>query len=116
MMKNSLPFRLHAKGLTVSIRLSPGAKVSAVTGLMDVGEEETVLKVSVNAPPEDGRANKELIALLAKEWGLPKNIFSLLSGETNRRKVLLLAGDGRSLMQRLLRWLEERFTSGKKCD
>jgi uncharacterized protein (TIGR00251 family) len=104
--KKPSPFRPHARGVTVAIRLTPKARHEDIDGTMP-GEDDTVLlKASVNAPPEDGKANKALIALLAKEWKLPKSSLSLLSGDTSRQKVILMTGESEMLMQKLALWLE----------
>ena len=96
-----MPFKLHPAGLTVSIRLTPNARKTGFDGLMAVADGKTALKVSVNVVPEDGKANKALIDFLAKSWKLPKSSFSLLSGQTNRHKVILITGDGQALMASL---------------
>lgn len=100
-----MPLRPHNKGVSLSVRLSPGAKRDAVLGLVDVADNGRALKVSVTSPPEDGRANKALVALLAKELKLPKSSIYLLSGETNRQKVLLVEGDTPALLQKINDWI-----------
>lgn len=98
------PFRPHARGVTAEIRLTPKARREGIGGIMP-GEDNTVLlKVSVAAPPEDGKANKALLALLAKAWKLPKTALSLLSGETSRHKVILAEG---AEIDKLDAWLKE---------
>lgn len=64
------------------------------------------LKVAVTAPPEDGKANAALIALLGKAWKLPKSAFEIVGGATDRRKTLLLRGDSASLLAALTARLE----------
>lgn len=96
-----MPFKLHSSGLTVAIRLTPNARKTGFGGLMKTAEGKTALKVSVNAVPEDGKANKALMDFLAKSWGLPKSSFSLLSGQTNRLKTILITGDGPALLAQL---------------
>ena len=100
-----MPFKIHKQGVTVNVRLTPGARHDGISGVVDAGDGKKALKISVRSPPEDGNANKELLALLAKEWGLPKSALSLLSGDTNRQKVVLVAGDGEKLFQRMTEWL-----------
>jgi uncharacterized protein (TIGR00251 family) len=100
-----MPFRLHKRGLTVNVRLTPGARREGVAGVADAGEGKKALKISVRAPPEDGKANQALLGLLSKEWGVPKSSLTLLSGETNRQKTLLVAGDGAALQMKLANWL-----------
>jgi len=101
-----MPFKLHPSGLTVAIRLTPNARKTGFDGLMAVANGKTALKVSVNVAPEDGKANKALIDFLAKSWKLPKSSLSLLSGQTNRLKIILIEGDGPALMTRLLTQLD----------
>lgn len=92
--------RLHKQGISVAVRLTPAARREEIGGLAD-GTEGKMLKVSVTAPPEDGKANRALVALLSKKLGIPKSAFSFLSGETSRNKVLLIAGEGPVLIQKL---------------
>ena len=101
-------FRLHKQGLTVNVRLTPGARTAGISGVVDAGDGKNALKISVRAPPEDGKANKDLLALLAKEWGLPKSSLSLLSGDTNRQKVVLVAGDPAALQAQMANWLKSQ--------
>ncbi len=44
------------------------------------------LKCYVKAPPENGKANKELIKMLAKMLGISSGDIDILSGETSRNK------------------------------
>jgi uncharacterized protein (TIGR00251 family) len=47
----------------------------------------------VTAPPVDGKANKALIALLAKEFKAPKSKIKIVQGETSRDKLIELPGE-----------------------
>lgn len=83
--------RTVADGVTVAVRAQPGAKKTAIVGIY--GEGATAqLKIAVQAPPIEGRANDALIAFLAKACGVPKSAVSVLSGELSRSKVFLLRG------------------------
>jgi hypothetical protein len=78
-------------GVTLAVRAQPGAKKTAITGVY--GERDTAqLKIAVQAPPIEGRANEALIAFLAKTFDLPKSSVELFSGELSRSKVFLLRG------------------------
>ncbi len=57
-----------------------------------VGEHGGMLKVQLAAPPVDGEANAELVRFLAGCLGVPRASVELLSGETSRRKRVLLRG------------------------
>jgi uncharacterized protein YggU (UPF0235/DUF167 family) len=54
--------------------------------------------------PEDGKANAALIALLAREWRVPKSSVSVVRGATDRHKTLLVAGAAEPLMRQLEQW------------
>ncbi len=71
------------QGLIVNIHLQPGASRDLVSGLH--GE---ALKVRVTAPPAEGRANRALIRLLARELGLPPSAVSILAGASSRNKKI----------------------------
>jgi uncharacterized protein (TIGR00251 family) len=83
--------RAVADGVTLAVRAQPDAKKTAIVGIY--GEGTTAqLKVAVQAPPLEGRANEALIAFLAETFGLPKSAVALVSGELSRNKVFLLRG------------------------
>jgi uncharacterized protein (TIGR00251 family) len=57
-----------------------------------VGWQEDVLKIKLQAVPEDGKANKALCELLAKELGCPKRDVRIVSGEKSRNKLVEIDG------------------------
>jgi len=79
----------HPRGVTLNVIVQPRASRSAI-----VGEHEGAIKIRLAAPPVDGAANAELIALLARRLGLRKGDIEILSGERSRRKVVLVIGLG----------------------
>ena len=50
------------------------------------------MKLTLKAPPVDGKANKELCRFFAEKCSLAKSAVSLVSGETSREKRVLLSG------------------------
>jgi len=50
------------------------------------------LRVHLHAPPREGRANAELIGLLAKACSVPRSAVRIVAGERGRDKTLLIAG------------------------
>jgi len=83
--------RATQAGVTLAVRAQPGAKRTAIGGIY--GEGATAqLKIAVQAPPLEGRANDALIAFLAETFALPKGAIKLVSGELSRSKVFLLEG------------------------
>jgi uncharacterized protein len=99
------PFAEAEGGLRVKIRLTPKASRDRVDGPAPEADGGAVLKVSVTAIPEDGKANVALIKLLSKEWRIPKTSIDIVQGATDRRKVLLITGDAHELRCRLDQWM-----------
>jgi uncharacterized protein (TIGR00251 family) len=67
----------------IEVHVKPGSGKSEITGT----DEKGVLKVSLKARAEDGKANIELIKLLTKHFGRPAKI---KSGHTQKRKLIVL--------------------------
>ena len=75
----------------IRVRLQPRASRNEVAGYKgDPNTGEQVLQVRVTAPPVDGKANKALIALLAREFKTPKSKIAIVQGETSRDKLIEL--------------------------
>lgn len=83
--------RATADGVTIAVRAQPGAKKTAMTGIYGDGSAAQ-LRIAVQAPPVEGRANLALIAFLAELLEIPRNTVELLTGELSRNKVFLLRG------------------------
>ena len=105
------PFSPAGDGVRVRLRVQPRARRNRVDGQVAEADGGVALKVAVTAPPEDGKANAAVIALLAKAWGLPKSAFAVVAGAADRRKIIHLQGNPAHLMQALEPWLEELRTS-----
>ena len=72
--------------VTVDIVVQPRASREGISLMGDR------LKVSVNAPPVDGKANEALIRVLADALSVPKANIEILRGETGRRKTVRIRG------------------------
>lgn len=104
------PVSRRTDGVAVSVRLTPKASANRLQGLAEDAGGGWVLKAAVTAAPEKGKANAALIKLLAKAWSLPKTSLTVISGATDRNKVLHIDGDPDVLMPRLAAALEELST------
>jgi len=82
-----IQLREHEHGTILPIRAQPGARRDELRG-----EQDGRLKVCVTQAPEKGKANKAIIALLAKQLAVRKSQLSLVSGETSSQKDILIAG------------------------
>ena len=69
------------------VHVQPRASRSEV-----VGTHGAALKVRLLAPPVDGAANDALVALLAKELGVPRRDVRIVQGATSRAKVVEIEG------------------------
>ena len=78
-------------GVTLAVRAQPGAKKTAIAGVYGEGASAQ-LKIAVQAPPVEGRANSALVVFLADLFGLSKSSVVLISGELSRSKVFFLRG------------------------
>jgi uncharacterized protein (TIGR00251 family) len=53
-------------------------------------ENDDTIRVYLNSPPADGKANKECIASIAKALGIPKSAVSIERGSKSRKKQLAI--------------------------
>ncbi len=94
-------FSRHEDHVRLSVRLTPAAGRDAVDGIEEADDGKLSLRVRVTAVPEGGKANKALIALLAKRLRMPKSALTILSGETSRKKILRLDGEPEDVCAKL---------------
>ena len=100
------PWRLAEDGLLLLVRAQPGAKRAGIGGVRQT-EQGPALEVKVNAPPEKGKANKAIVALLAKALKVPKSALVVERGESSRVKRIRIAGAGEALARKLEALVQE---------
>jgi len=100
------PLTLAAEGIRLKIRVKPGSSRQAVLGLTMLPGGEPAVSIAVSAPPEDGKANAAVAALLSKAWGVPKTSIRVRVGASGRSKILEIDGDPAILGPRLGLWLD----------
>nr|WP_301183127.1 DUF167 family protein [Sphingomonas quercus] len=93
--------------MRLAVRLTPRAGRDAVEGVAEAADGRLVVRLRVAAPAVEGAANKALIRFVAKSLDIPPRAVTILSGETGRAKLLLLAGDSAMLTRRIASWLNE---------
>jgi uncharacterized protein len=81
------------QGTRLAVKVSPNAGKNEITGL-----KEDVLQVRIAAPPDKGKANKELIDFLSEQLGLKKSAIAITRGLTSRNKVISVTGISREEM------------------
>ena len=79
----------------------PNAGRDAVEDVETGADGKSYLRLRVRAVPDKGAANRAVVVLLAKHVGVAKSAVTLLSGETQRQKILRIEGDPEDLIVRL---------------
>jgi len=70
-------------GVTFAVKVHPRAKKNAITG--EVGD---ALKLSLTAPPADGKANEACIDFFAKLLKVPRSSVTIAAGQASRKKLI----------------------------
>ena len=74
-------------GVTIECIVTPRASRSQIKGVRN-----GALAVALHSPPIEGRANAELIQLIAETLAIPRSRITIMRGETGRKKVVLIEG------------------------
>jgi hypothetical protein len=84
-----MPVDLRATrdGVQFALRVQPRASRTALAGTM--GE---AVKLSITAPPVEGKANQAVVEFFAKLFGVSKGSVEIISGETGRNKLVRVRG------------------------
>jgi len=77
-------------GVVLDVEVVPGSRESRFPAGFNVWRGR--IEAKVRAPPEAGKANAELCALVAGALALPGAAVSVTSGQTSRRKSLTILG------------------------
>ena len=73
--------------IVIAVKVVPRAAKDEIVGWL-----EDALKVRVQAPPQDGRANRALEELLAEALSLKKNAVTVTSGRASAHKRVAIEG------------------------
>lgn len=76
-------YKREAEHLILHLYVQPGAKRTEIVGI-----HEGALKIRLNTPPIEGRANKELLKYIAQIFKVPPSQVVLQRGDKSRHKVL----------------------------
>ncbi len=76
----------------IAVQVAPKAGRDEIVGEVTDAAGKQWLKIKVAAAPEDGKANKAVIALLAKHLGVAPSRLTIIRGETSRKKMVHVAG------------------------
>ena len=82
-----VPLQESAGGVAFAVKVHPRAKKNVITG--ELGD---ALKVSLTAPPIEGRANQACVEFFANLLKVQRSSVTIASGQTSRNKVIRVAG------------------------
>lgn len=82
-----IPLHEGPQGITFLVRVQPRAKRNAIIGA--VGD---AIKVTLTAPPVEGKANEAVIGFLADFFDIPRSSVTITSGKTSRLKMIRISG------------------------
>ncbi len=76
-------YQWQGRALVLQLLVQPKARKDEI-----VGPHGDALKIRITAPPVDGKANRHLLKMVAKTFGVKERAITLLSGESSRHKRL----------------------------
>ena len=79
---------MGGRDITIDVLVQPRASRSEILGADEAGR----IRVRVTAPPVEGAANKSLIELLARHYGVSKRNITIVAGARGRLKRVKIAG------------------------
>ena len=86
-----------AGGVTFSIKVVPRASKNQI-----VGKDGDAVKVRLNAPPVDGKANAALVKFLAASFGVSQRQVEIFAGAMSRHKVVRITGVTANQLEELI--------------
>ncbi|HVZ00968.1 MAG TPA: DUF167 domain-containing protein [Dongiaceae bacterium] len=100
------PGSIVPAGLRLRLKVQPKARRHGIVGV-GPDRDGPALRVAVNAPPEAGKANAAVIALLAEAFDVAKAAVSVVTGATDRHKLVEIRGHAGDLGARLDRLIKD---------
>ena len=81
----------------ISVKVLPGSQRNEVAGKIN-----GVWRIKIAAPPEKGKANKELIEFLSQRLSLRKDCIQIVKGHTSHNKLVSIQGLSLELIEKKL--------------
>jgi uncharacterized protein len=86
-----IPVRDTKDGARLAVRVAPRASRTAIVGVVGDGDAAAV-KIALQAPPVEGRANEALVEFLAELLGVRRADIAIAAGEHGRNKIMVVRG------------------------
>ncbi|GAK33292.1 UPF0235 protein [Iodidimonas nitroreducens] len=95
-------------GVRLRVKLSPKASANRIDRIELDETGAARLRLSVTAVAEKGKANKAMIALLARNLGLVRSQITISAGTTTQIKTIDITGDPPDLAERITKALHQQ--------
>jgi len=76
-------FKITGNDIIIKVKIVPGSSKNKIIGVYNDS-----LKITITAPPVEGKANKKCIAYLAKYFNVAKSKIEIISGQTSKNKLI----------------------------
>jgi len=76
-------FKITGKDIVIKVKIIPGSSKNKVIGVYN-----NSLKITITAPPIEGKANKKCITYIAKCFDVAKSKIEIISGQTSKNKLI----------------------------
>ena len=76
-------FKITGNDIIVKVKIVPGSSKNKIIGVYNDS-----LKITITAPPVEGKANKKCIAYLAKYFDVAKSKIEIIAGQTSKNKLI----------------------------
>jgi hypothetical protein len=87
--------KIH-NGIKFQIKLIPNSSRCEILGI-----SEGILKIKIDAPPIEGRANEKIIKFLSEILRIPKSKISIISGEKSKTKLIFVEGNPEEIEEKI---------------
>jgi uncharacterized protein len=84
-----IPVNDAKDGARIAVRVAPRASRTAVLGVIGEGAEAAV-KIALQSPPVEGRANDALVEFLADLLSVRRSDITIVAGEHGRNKTVVV--------------------------
>jgi uncharacterized protein (TIGR00251 family) len=86
------------RGSRLAAKVTPNAGSNEITGFRN-----GVLLVKVAAPPDKGKANRELVEIIAEKLEIKRSAILIIKGQTSRHKTIIIEGMTAEELQKRLK-------------
>jgi len=83
-------------GIKISVKIIPNSSKCEIAGIID-----NSLRIKLDVPPIEGKANEKCIKFLSKLLGVSKTSINIISGEKSKNKILYIKGNPEELAAKI---------------